>query len=291
EDNNLTYRCIFDEGFLFYFLPASYGLVFCIGFVSNLLALYVFVFRIRPWKVVNVFMFNLALSDLLYVLSLPLLAYYYSKENDWPFSEALCKIVRFLFYTSLYCSISFLLCISIYRFLAVCYPIQFLRWGYNLHARITSAIIWFVIVGMQSPMLYFVTTSSLQGNTICHDTSSIALFDQFVIFNTVNLVLLFCVPFVLILVLYSLMVYTLMKPMETASHTSDSKKKSIRMILIVLVVFIVCFLPFHVTRTLYYYIRKTDLPCQTLSDINLAYKVTRPLASANSCIDPIMYFL
>ena len=28
-----------------------------------------------------------------------------------------------------------------------------------------------------------------------------------------------------------------------------------------------------------------------LEAINIAYKVTRPLASANSCLDPILYFL
>ncbi|OCT93340.1 hypothetical protein XELAEV_18016408mg [Xenopus laevis] len=290
-ESNLSYRCLFHEEFKYILLPVSYGVVFSLGFVLNTLALYVFLFRVRPWKVINLFMFNLALSDLLYVLSLPLLIFYYSKENDWPFSEALCKIVRFLFYTSLYCSIFFLLFISIYRFLAVCYPIRFLRWGHMRYARMACATIWLVVIGLQSPMLYFVTTSSLKGNIICHDTSRIDLFDHFVIFSTVNLALLYCVPFIIILLSYSLMVYTLMKPTANALPNSDSKKKSIRMIVLVLIVFIVCFLPFHVTRTLYYFIRKTEWDCGTLNTVNVLYKVTRPLASANSFIDPILYFV
>lgn len=28
-----------------------------------------------------------------------------------------------------------------------------------------------------------------------------------------------------------------------------------------------------------------------LEAVNVAYKVTRPMASANSCLDPILYFL
>ncbi|XP_031753228.1 P2Y purinoceptor 2 [Xenopus tropicalis] len=289
-DRNGTYRCLFNEEFKYILLPVSYGIVFCLGFVLNTLALYVFLFRVRPWKVIHLFMFNLALSDLLYVLSLPLLVYYYSKENDWPFSEPMCKIVRFLFYTSLYCSIFFLLCISIYRFLAVCYPIQFLRWGHTRCARAACVSIWVVVTGAQSPVLYFVSTSNMEGNIICHDTSSISLFDQFVLFSTVTLVLLYCVPFVVILLCYSLMVFTLMKPTANASPNVESKRKSIRMILLVLIVFVVCFLPFHVTRTLYYYERKTDLDCGTLNTVNVLYKVTRPLASANSFMDPILYF-
>ncbi|XP_075054635.1 P2Y purinoceptor 2-like [Mixophyes fleayi] len=292
ENGNSPYRCIFEEDFKYILLPVSYGIVFTFGFVLNVLALYIFIFRIRPWKVVNIFMFNLALSDFLYVLSLPLLAYYYSKANDWPFTEPLCKLVRFLFYTSLYCSILFLLCISIYRFLAVCYPMHFLRWGQVRYARIASVCIWATIIIMQSPTLYFVSTSFIDNSTVCHDTSNDDLFDQFVVYSTVNLTLLFCIPFAIILVCNCYMIYILVKPTASASRTSESKRKSIKIIITVLMVFIICFLPFHVTRTLYYYFRKVDLaPCATLDAVNAAYKSTRPLASVNSCIDPVLYFL
>ncbi|XP_053564693.1 P2Y purinoceptor 2 [Bombina bombina] len=291
EEKNFSYKCEFDEEFKFILLPTSYGIVFCLGLVLNVLALYIFIFKIRPWKVINVFMFNLAVSDLIYVLSLPLLIHYYSKENNWPFGMVLCKIVRFLFYTSLYCSIHFLLCISICRFLAVCYPIKFIIWCQIRYARIIAIGIWVVIIGIESPILYFVTTSNIDNDIVCHDTSNPDLFDQFIIYSTVNLVLLFCVPFIILLVCYGLMAYALWKPATATSQNSESKKKSIKMIIIVLLVFIICFLPFHVTRTMYYYFRKMDLDCFTLNAINIAYKVTRPLASANSFIDPILYFL
>ncbi|KAG9469479.1 P2Y purinoceptor 2-like [Eleutherodactylus coqui] len=292
ENDNLTYRCIFEEDFKYILLPVAYGIVFVFGFILNVIALYIFIFRIRPWKVVNIFMFNLALSDFLYVLSLPLLAYYYSKANDWPFSEVLCKIVRFLFYTSLYCSILFLLCISIYRFLAVCYPLHFPLWGPIRYARIASVCIWVVVIVMQSPTFYFVSTSMSGSSTVCHDTSNVDLFDQFVAYSTVNLVLLFCLPFTTLIVCNCYMIYVLVKPTASSTQTSRSKRKSIKMIITVMLVFIICFLPFHVTRTLYYYYRKVDLaPCYILNMVNAAYKSTRPLASVNSCIDPILYFM
>lgn len=34
-----------------------------------------------------------------------------------------------------------------------------------------------------------------------------------------------------------------------------------------------------------------QITCNLLEASNVAYKVTRPLASANSCLDPILYFL
>ncbi|XP_072258132.1 P2Y purinoceptor 2-like [Pyxicephalus adspersus] len=288
---NSTYKCKFDEDFKYVLLPVSYGIVFCIGLILNILALYIFLFRIRPWNASTTYMFNLAVSDIMYVISLPLLVYYYSQGDNWPFSVALCKIVKFLFYTNMYCSIFFLLCISIHRFIGICYPMKSLGWLKVRNARIISVVVWVFIAAFQSPILYFVTTSSNGDNTICHDTSSVELFDTFVVYSSVSLALLFCVPFVIIIICYVLMARALMQPSAASSNTSNSKKKSIRMIFIVLLVFIICFLPFHVNRTLYYYFRKLDLDCSVLNAINMAYKVTRPLACANSCLDPILYFL
>ncbi|XP_015279861.1 PREDICTED: P2Y purinoceptor 2-like [Gekko japonicus] len=289
EDN--TYKCKFDEDFKYILLPVSYGIVFILGLCLNLLALYVFLFRIKTWNACTTYMFNLAVSDTLYVISLPLLVYYYSVGDNWPFSVALCKIVRFLFYTNLYCSILFLLCISGHRFMGVCLPLKSLEWGQVRYARWVSGIVWLVVIACQSPVLFFVTTSARCDAITCHDTSAKELFGQFVVYSTVMLVLMFCIPFLFIIVCYCLMARTLLQPTRGTTRMSSSKKKSVKMIVIVLVVFIVCFLPFHVTRTLYYYFRSWDLSCETLNAINLAYKVTRPLASTNSCLDPILYFL
>ncbi|KAG8431194.1 hypothetical protein GDO86_019263 [Hymenochirus boettgeri] len=288
---NSTYRCEFDEDFKYVLLPVSYGIVFGVGLILNILSLYIFLFRIKPWNSSTTYMFNLAISDMLYVISLPLLVYYYSQKENWPFGAALCKITRFLFYTNTYCSIFFLLCISIHRFLGICYPMKSLVWLKVRNARIVSVIVWIIVSGCQSPIFYFVTTRTNGDNTICHDTSTLDVFDDFVVYSLVNLALLFCVPFTIIIICYCLMVRTIMKPSAATAQTSASKKKSVKIIVMVLLVFIVCFLPFHVNRTLYYYFRKMDLDCNILNAINLAYKVTRPLASANSCFDPILYFL
>ncbi|XP_036601954.1 P2Y purinoceptor 2 [Trichosurus vulpecula] len=289
--NEQGYKCKFDEDFKYVLLPVSYGVVCVLGLCLNALALYVFLCRIKTWNSTTTFMFNLAISDTLYVVSLPLLIYYYSHGDHWPFSVTLCKLVRFLFYTNLYGSILFLLCISVHRFLGICYPLQSLRWGNVRYARRAAAVVWIIVIGCQSPVLYFVTTSSRAEGITCHDTSSRNLFDDFVAYSSAILVLLFIGPFLIILVCYTLMVRQLLRPTTGQARLSRSKRKSLRMIILVLVVFSLCFLPFHVTRTLYYAFRSLDVGCWSLNAINIAYKVTRPLASANSFLDPVLYFL
>ncbi|XP_055015320.1 P2Y purinoceptor 4 [Boleophthalmus pectinirostris] len=134
-----------------------------------------------------------------------------------------------------------------------------------------------------------------RGNdTLCHDTTSQDAFNEYVDYSSVVMVLLFGVPFTVIVVCYCLMARSLCRPrvgLSASQQGNVSRQKSIKLIIIVLVVFAVSFVPFHITRTLYYTSRVLDANCEFLNIVNFTYKITRPLASVNSCIDPIVYFL
>ncbi|XP_022449462.1 P2Y purinoceptor 2 [Delphinapterus leucas] len=292
DGDELGYKCRFNENFKYVLLPVSYGVVCVLGLCLNAVALYIFLCRLKTWNASTTYMFHLAMSDALYAASLPLLVYYYARGDHWPFSTVLCKLVRFLFYTNLYCSILFLTCISVHRCLGVLRPLRSLRWGRARYARRVAVAVWVLVLACQAPVLYFVTTSARGGRITCHDTSAPELFSHFVAYSSIMLSLLFTVPFAIILVCYVLMARRLLKPTHgTTGGLPRAKRKSVRTIAVVLAVFALCFLPFHVTRTLYYSFRSLDLSCHTLNAINMAYKITRPLASANSCLDPVLYFL
>ncbi|XP_059187779.1 P2Y purinoceptor 2 [Centropristis striata] len=304
QTNVSAFYCRFQEDFKYILLPVSYALVFVIGLGLNATALFVIVFRTKRWKPSTIYMFNLTMCDTLYVLTLPFLIYYYADENDWPFSEPFCKIIRFLFYTNLYGSILFLCCISLHRFVGICYPVRSLHWVTASRARLVSVAVWACVLFCQAPILYFSRTRDVKTERICYDTTSPELFDDFLVYSSVVSVLMFAVPFMVVMVTYGLMVRKLLEPgwgsdgSERGGMSAQrSKQKSVKMIIIVLAMFMLCFLPFHLTRSLYYsfrYLRQVDpsqISCKLLEASSIAYKVTRPLASANSCVDPILYFL
>ncbi|XP_030600911.1 P2Y purinoceptor 2 isoform X2 [Archocentrus centrarchus] len=263
QTNSSAYYCRFDDSFKYILLPVSYTLVFVIGLALNATALYVIVFRTKRWKPSTIYMFNLTVCDTLYIFTLPFLIFYYADKNDWPFSEPFCKFIRFLFYANLYGSILFLSCISLHRFVGICYPVRSLSWVSVRQARLVSVVVWTCVLFCQAPVLYFSRTS--------------------------------------------LMVRKLLEPgwgfegrteEERGGLTAQRfKQKSVKMIIIVLAAFMLCFLPFHLTRSLHYifrYLRQVNpaqISCNLLNSSNVAYKITRPLASANSCVDPILYFL
>uniref|UniRef100_A0A8C6KFK0 Pyrimidinergic receptor P2Y4 n=2 Tax=Nothobranchius TaxID=28779 RepID=A0A8C6KFK0_NOTFU len=272
--------CRFNEEFKYILLPVSYSLVFVLGFVLNAMALWVF-FKMRPWNPSMVFMFHLALSDFLYVLSLPTLIYYYANRNHWPFGVAACKTVRFLFYANLYCSILFLTCISVHRYIGICHPIKARNLVKSRHAHLVCGLMWAVVTVCLIPNIVFVTTSRRDNDTLCHDTTSQGAFEQYVDYSSVVMVLLFCIPFMIILVCYCQMARALCRPRQGLSASpqgNNSRQKSIKLIIVVLVVFAVSFVPFHITRTLYYTSRVLNLHCEFLNVVNFTYKITRPLA-------------
>ncbi|XP_004872661.2 P2Y purinoceptor 4 isoform X3 [Heterocephalus glaber] len=289
-EDEVELDCWFNEEFKFILLPVSYTVVFVLGLGLNAPTLWLFLFRLRPWDATATYMFHLALSDTLYVLSLPTLVYYYAARNHWPFGTGFCKFIRFLFYWNLYCSVLFLTCISVHRYLGICHPLRALRWGRPRFAALLCLGVWLVVAGCLVPNLFFVTTSTRGTTILCHDTTRPEKFAHYVHFSSAIMGLLFGLPCLVTLVCYGLMVQRLYQPLP-GSAQSFSRLHSLRTITVVLTVFAVCFVPFHITRTIYYLARRLEADCQTLNIVNVAYKVTRPLASANSCLDPVLYLL
>ncbi|XP_051512482.1 P2Y purinoceptor 2-like [Myxocyprinus asiaticus] len=288
------YHCVLKENFKYILLPVSYSLVFVVGLALNFTAMYIILFRTKRWKPSTIYMINLNVCDTLYILTLPFLIYYYADENDWPFSEPMCKLIRFLFYTNLYGSILFLSCISLHRFMGICHPVRSLPWMDARRARWISVGIWATMLFFQAPILHFSRMKKNGNMRVCYDTTSKELFNDFLVYSSVVMVLLFVLPFGVVLVCNVLMVRKLQELTVGGGPMSQHfKQKSVKMIIIVLLAFMLCFLPFHLNRSIYYTFRYMDkqVSCKMLEHASMAYKVTRPLASANSCIDPILYFM
>ncbi|KAL0167548.1 hypothetical protein M9458_035770 [Cirrhinus mrigala] len=262
------YHCKIEENFKYILLPVSYTLVFVFGLALNITAMYVILFRTKHWKPSTIYMINLNVCDTLYILTLPFLIYYYADKNDWPFGELMCKLIRFFFYTNLYGSILFLSCISLHRFLGVCHPVRSLSWMNGRRARLVSVGIWMIVLILQAPILYFSRMNNNGGVTpqsaVCYDTTSKELFNDFIVYTSVVMLLLFVLPFGVVLVCNGLMVKKLQEPSIGGAEVCEDDHY--------------CASDFHVVLLAF--------PREPM-----AYKVTRPLASANSCIDPILYFM
>lgn len=73
-------RCVYHTPLLVSVLPPLLGAEFILGVLGNGLALWIFMFRLKPWKSSTVLLFNLTLADLMLNVVLPFRASYYFSE-------------------------------------------------------------------------------------------------------------------------------------------------------------------------------------------------------------------
>lgn len=108
-----------DYGALQSLLAVLYTIIFILGLVGNLVALWVFFCVHSKKNSVRVFLINVAFADLLLVVCLPFRILYHSQGNIWNLGPTLCKVVGNLFYMNMYISITLLGLISVDRYLKI----------------------------------------------------------------------------------------------------------------------------------------------------------------------------
>ncbi|XP_030595747.1 cysteinyl leukotriene receptor 1 isoform X1 [Archocentrus centrarchus] len=291
QDNST--KCESIDDFRNQVYSTAYSLITVLGLVGNGFALVVLVRTYRQSSPFHVYMLNLAVSDLLCVMTLPLRVLYYVKKGDWNQGDFLCRISSYALYVNLYCSIYFMAAMSVTRFLAIVFPVQNLRLVTENRARLVCGAIWVVICLLSSPFL-------ISGQKFDPVTNKTKCFEppppgksltKLITLNYVSLMIGFVLPFLIILLCYAGIVRTLLSRTHAARRQRGTGTKAIRMIVIVLLTFLVSFMPYHVQRTVHLnsLSRANATHCETVS-MQKSVVVTLCLAAANSCFDPLLYF-
>lgn len=260
-----------------------YILVFFLALNGNSLALWIFSQQRGSSSPANIFLIHLAVADLLYVIILPLRATYHLTGGHWPFGEAPCRMAGFLFYVNMYASLYFLACVAGDRYLAVVHPVKSLKVRCARYAQIISFSLWTLVSVSMAPLLVTHQTSDVDGVTVClqlyrEKASSNALISLAVAFTPPFLTTLFC---------YLLIIYSLHK----GSRLEPTLKlKALRTIGVVLLIYVVCFLPYHASRATFILgYNHPGLSCQTRRGLRLANRLTSSLTCLNGAMDPLIY--
>ncbi|KAM9841396.1 proteinase-activated receptor 2 isoform 1-T1 [Aulostomus maculatus] len=275
------------------FLPIIYIVVFAVGLPANGMAIWVFLFRTKKKHPSSIYMANLALADLLFVIWIPLKIEYHISGNNWSYGEPLCKVLVSFFYGNMYCSILFIACLSVQRYWVVAYPLSQLRKNNKVAVGVCVAI-WAFIWLTTTPLYLYDHTAKLKDPNIttCHDVSIIA--DAQNPFPSVQLpyyyfifmgMVVFLVPCVVIIVAYILLLRVLGENMED-STASKNRQKAVVLIVTVLVTFLVCFIPSNIMLVVHYSLLKDG---ETNNGYSF-YVTTLCLASLNSILDPFIYY-
>ncbi|XP_039515984.1 LOW QUALITY PROTEIN: cysteinyl leukotriene receptor 2 [Pimephales promelas] len=272
--------------------PIAYLLMFFLGLFCNLISLFFFISSSLRRKVslspVNILMLNLLLSDLMMVCSMPFRAAYYLMSSDWAFGDVTCRIMSYVFYINMYGSVYLLAVLSVVRFVAIVKPFAYVRWQTSRRAWAICIVIWLIVALMSIPLLK-AGTSLESGRIKCLELIPSNL-STIIVLNRVTLFLGFVVPFAVISVCYIFAAFYLLKLRKTRRNQRSqfNHKKSCSLVIIVLLIFLVCFMPYHVVRTLFLEAEMAAIDngfgesCDNIERLRKAAVITHVLASGNS---------
>ncbi|XP_068447152.1 2-oxoglutarate receptor 1-like [Clinocottus analis] len=273
-----------------YYLPAAYTIIFIVGLVGNVTSIGVYVAKLRPWKSSSIIMVNLALTDLLYVMSMPFLVHYYV-TGDWTLGDFMCRFVRFGFHFNLYGSILFLTCLAVFRFVVVIKPLRAEQVQQKFWGIVACAAVWLIAAAEIAPMLAVI---SLDNETQCLDFASTEPVDDVRLYGWLLTAFGFFLPLVVVFLCYIGIVRQLARG---PYMSSPYRVRARRVTVLILLVFVVCFLPYHVLRVLWIETQKRGEQvagrpaCLAERVVHAAYIISRPLAGLNTLFNLVLYTL
>ncbi|XP_015284179.1 PREDICTED: proteinase-activated receptor 2-like [Gekko japonicus] len=264
-----------------------YIVVFIVGLPSNAMALWVFLVRTKKKHPAVIFMADLALADLLFVVWFPLKIAYHVNGNNWIFGEGLCKVLVGFFYGNMYCSILFMTCLSVQRYWVIVNPILHSRKKSNIAVGLSVAI-WFLIFLGTIP-LYLVDQTVYLSDlniTTCHDVLPYKVVAGEMYNYFLSLAIgVFLFPAVLTSAAYILMIKTLNASI-TDVNIGKKRKRAIKLIITVLCMYLICFLPSNVLLVVHY----AQIKNRHIGHVYALYITALCLSTLNSCIDPFVYY-
>ncbi|XP_015207290.2 lysophosphatidic acid receptor 4 [Lepisosteus oculatus] len=282
--------CAIDDSFKYNLYGAVYSVVFVLGLITNCASLFVFCFRMKLRNETTLFMTNLAVSDLLFVFTLPF-KIFYNLNRHWPFGDGLCKVSGTAFLTNIYGSMLFLTCISVDRFLAIVYPFRSRAVRTRRNAGIMCAGVWLLVLGGGISVSFFSTTNVSNSSTTCFEGFSKKTWRTYLSKITIFIELVgFLIPLLLNLGCSSMVLRTLRKP-ATLCQIGTNKERVLRMIVVHVAIFVVCFVPYNSVLFLYAMVRSQALAsCWLERFARTLYPITLCIATLNCCFDPFVYY-
>ncbi|XP_043105397.1 cysteinyl leukotriene receptor 2-like [Puntigrus tetrazona] len=240
-----------------------------------------------------IFTLNIIISDLLMCCSFFFRIAYYKEYDNWQSGAPACNAAELIifscFYINLYCNMCFLLWTSINRYTTVVKPgyALFQIFKHTQSCWILCFCTWLVFITVVGTSMG--VKMNLQMNGTCFDqvvNSYIHYKDQFKTIHSLG-VLTFFFILCLMLVSYSLLVFHLQKirggSLVGAGFGPGGGLKVRRKILASVIMFVLCFLPYHVQRIIL--LTSEHKNCQKEYRIKTG---TIFIAALSCCLHPVL---
>ncbi|XP_062533523.1 cholecystokinin receptor-like isoform X2 [Armigeres subalbatus] len=131
-----------------------YAIVFLLSLIGNSIVILMLVLEKRMRSVINVYLLNLAMTDLLLgVFCLPFTLVGQVQQN-FIFGRIMCKVLPYFQAVIISVAVWTQVAIALERFFAICRPLSSRRWQSQSHASKMIALVWILSFLVNSPLFY-----------------------------------------------------------------------------------------------------------------------------------------
>ncbi|XP_020774171.2 hydroxycarboxylic acid receptor 2-like [Boleophthalmus pectinirostris] len=262
-------------------------MIVTVGLPGNILALWIFCFRMKIWKSHTIFLFNLMLADFLLLACVPFRIDTHLRDEHWIYGEIFCRINLFMLAVNRSASIAFMTVVALNRYFKVLHPMNCVSLMSSRHAVWLSPLIWLVVIICRVPLL---TTDLLQhqGNRSMCRSFGFPRPPLAITVHYIAYVIEFILPWFVLLFCSARIIWYLKRQEQIIQQKKF--KKAIQSVAVINLVFTVCFLPAIITG-LGSLVLKRFRPqdCEVIRKMSLAFMVSIGVTYLNSALDPVIY--
>ncbi|XP_021045918.1 pyroglutamylated RF-amide peptide receptor-like [Mus pahari] len=281
-------------------------LIFALALFGNALVVYVVTRSKAMRTVTNIFICSLALSDLLIVFFCIPVTMLQNISDTWLGGAFICKMVPFVQCTAIVTEILTMTCIAVERHQGLVHPFKMKRQYTNQRAFTMLGVVWLVAIIIGSPM-WHVQRLEIKYDFL-YEKEHICCLEEWSspvhqkIYTTFILVTLFLLPLLLLSVLYGKIGYELWIKKRIGDGSvlrtihgkemfkiARKKKRAVIMMVTVVVLFAVCWAPFHIVHMMIEY-SNFEKEYDEVT-IKMIFAIVQIIGFFNSICNPIVYAL
>ncbi|XP_063297021.1 G-protein coupled receptor 35-like [Pelobates fuscus] len=265
------------------FLLVSLSLVLIFSTLFNSFALWVFCCKMKKWTETRVFMMSLLTSDCCLLVVIPFRIY--SVWKPWDLGPIICKIALSCYFMNTYMGICIITLIAVDRYIAIKFPLKARSLRSPKKAVLACGIILILLL---ATCLYL----ELKPNRITKEQpvcfrkltrSPLSITLYFAILG-------FCIPLVILIFCSVEIIKILKKKPIHSTQELKSIQKTIYIVFVNLVIFMVCFLPFATINIVRYIVESLSSDCSLVKLVNDFANGTQAIANINCCLDAVTYY-
>ncbi|XP_069831538.1 P2Y purinoceptor 14 [Dendropsophus ebraccatus] len=272
-------------------LPALYTIIFIVGILLNGLNLWIFCY-IPSNRSFIVYLKNIVIADLLMTLTFPMKIISDAGFGNEELRVFVCRFSAVFFYLNMYIGIIFLGILGFDRYFKIVRPLNTSTSLQSVfYSKVIAVLVWTLMAFISVPNM--ILTNQQYDTTVkvsCAQLKSELGVKWHKASNYIS-ICIFVLVFSMLLIFYASISRKIFLSRQKFRRGSNAGRKSTRNIYSILIVFFVCFVPYHLCR-IPYTISQTekDYSCEYRKKLYYVKEITLLLSAANVCLDPVIYF-